>query len=240
MRRAITWLFLFSVLAIGLIEVRGYMDRHPQDLPWTAIDLDDPVGQFTAGKLAALGDDAPRCRQLLQDAGTLDRPAPDRLAGDDCGYSDGVVIRVGNARRSAFVPAGLVTACPVAAALLLWDEQVLQPAAQKHLGSEVSGLLHAGSFSCRRIYGRASGRWSEHATADAVDVVGFRLADGRTVSVLNDWQGERPAAAFLREVRDGACGTFTTVLSPDYNAAHRDHLHLDMADRGPGGWKACR
>ena len=46
--------------------------------------------------------------------------------------------------------------------------------------------------------------------------------------------------AFLREVRDGGCRLFTTVLSPDYNAAHRDHLHLDVADRGTAGWTLCR
>ena len=33
---------------------------------------------------------------------------------------------------------------------------------------------------------------------------------------------------------------FATVLSPDYNAAHRDHLHLDQAARGAWGWRACR
>lgn len=240
MRRALFWLFALSLLAILLIEVRGYMDRHPQDLPWTQIDLDDPVGRFTAGKLAALGDEAPRCRALLKDAGTLDRAAPPRSTNADCGYSDGMLLRVGNARTARFAPGGLVTSCPVAAALLLWDEQVLQPAAERHFGSAVTGLLHAGSFSCRRLYGREEGAWSEHATADAVDILGFRLANGRTISVLRDWPRGGPAAAFLREARDGACGMFTTVLSPDYNAAHRDHFHLDMADRGTAGWKACR
>ena len=47
-------------------------------------------------------------------------------------------------------------------------------------------------------------------------------------------------ATFLREVRTGACDLFATVLSPDYNAAHRDHLHFDQADRGGTGWGLCR
>ena len=47
-------------------------------------------------------------------------------------------------------------------------------------------------------------------------------------------------AAFLREVRDGACDLFATVLSPDYNAAHADHFHLDQAARGAIGWRGCR
>ena len=37
------------------------------------------------------------------------------------------------------------------------------------------------------------------------------------------------------DVRDKACRSFGSVLSPDYNAAHADHLHLDMAP-----WMMCR
>jgi hypothetical protein len=146
----------------------------------------------------------------------------------------------GGARSAGFSPAGLVTSCPVASALLLWDERVVQPAARRHFGVGVTSFVHAGSYSCRRLYGRQSGGWSEHATADAIDIQGFGLADGRTVSVLGDWRDQGPDARFLHEVRDGACQLFTTVLSPDYNAAHRDHLHLDTAYRGPAGWRACR
>jgi hypothetical protein len=240
MRRALLWFTLFSLLAVAIIEVRSWFGRHPHDLPWTELSLAHPTGRFTAAKIAALGKDAPLCRQLLQQAGTRDRPAPPRQTGSQCGYADGVSLTAGSARTAGFAPDSLVTSCPVAAALLLWDQRVVQPAAERHFDTGVSALLHAGSYSCRRLYGRSEGAWSEHATADAVDVVGFRLKDGRTVSVLRDWNGDEAEAAFLREVRDGGCRLFTTVLSPDYNAAHRDHLHLDTADRGLSGWSACR
>jgi hypothetical protein len=240
MRRAILWFLLLAVVAVGGIELRAWFNRHPQDLPWTELDLSDPVGRFTASKLAALGSQPAQCRALLSQAGSPDRPAPARTAGAECGYRDGMRLREGGARISAFNPSGLVTSCPVASALLLWDERVVQPAARRHFGTGIVAFQHAGSFSCRRLYGRETGAWSEHATADAVDILGFRVADGRTVSVLRDWDDGGSEATFLREVRDGACRLFTTVLSPDYNAAHRDHLHLDTADRGPGGWRACR
>ena len=62
------------------------------------------------------------------------------------------------------------------------------------------------------------------------------LEDGRRVSVAGDWTGEGPRGAegraFLKRIRNGACRVFSTVLTPDYNAAHRDHLHLDGADWG--------
>lgn len=240
MRRAVLWFLLLSLAAILLIEARAWMSRHPQDLPWSSLSLDQPIGSFTAAKIAGLGEDAPRCRRLLAAAGTRDRPAASRAAGDQCGYQDGMTLAAGNGRGAGFSPAGLVTSCPVAAALLLWDERIVQPAAERHFGTSVRSFVHAGSYSCRRLYGREEGAWSEHATADAVDITGFRLGNGRTVSVLRNWSGNGRQAAFLREVRDGGCRLFTTVLSPDYNAAHRDHLHLDTADRGSAGWTACR
>ena len=69
-------------------------------------------------------------------------------------------------------------------------------------------------------------------------MAGFVLEDGRRVTVAADWNGEGKDAAFLHRARDEACGIFGTVLSPDYNAAHADHLHLDQAARGWGGY--CR
>ena len=234
--RSILRFFLFgTVLAILLIEGAAWLHRHGSDLPWTELDLGAPPGRSTAAKIAELGSDPPRCRALLAAAGGTSRPAPDRFVDDRCGYRDGMRL----AGDIAPAPSGLVTSCPVAAALLVWEREV-QVEAQRTLGTRVRRFLHAGSFSCRRIYGRETGNWSEHATADAVDILGFELADGRTLSVLRDWEDEGSGGRFLRTVRDSACGTFATVLSPDYNAAHRDHLHLDTADRGPAGWRACR
>ncbi|HWU95350.1 MAG TPA: extensin family protein, partial [Sphingomonas sp.] len=158
----------------------------------------------------------------------------------ECGYADGVRLTPGGSRGIAMSPANLGTSCPVAAALSVWEWEVVQPAAQKHFGAQVAEIEHLGSYSCRRMYGRSAGDWSEHATADAIDVAGFRLADGTRIRVVKDWTGGGAKAAFLREVRTGACRLFSTVLSPDYNAAHRDHLHLDEAERGEMGWRACR
>ena len=75
---------------------------------------------------------------------------------------------------------------------------------------------------------------------NAIDIAGFRLEDGTRISVVDDWDEDGPRSVFLRDVRDGACDLFATVLSPDYNAAHRDHLHLDQAARGEMGWRGCR
>jgi hypothetical protein len=110
----------------------------------------------------------------------------------------------------------------------------------EHFGRKVAAIEHYGSYSCRRIYGRSEGTWSEHSTANAVDIAAFRLEDGRRISLIGDWEGDDAESRFLREVRDGSCRLFATVLSPDYNEAHRDHFHLDQAERGAFGWRGCR
>ncbi len=229
------------LLATAGLVAWSYLRGRPQDLPWAPLDLGQPIGLLTGRKLAALDGEPARCAALLGQAGvryatvSARRPAEAR-----CGYDSAVRLESGGARGIALAPAGVAVACPVAAALALWEWDVIAPAAQRHLGARVSRIEHLGSYSCRRLYGRSSGGWSEHATANALDVAGFRLDDGTRVSVLRDWRGDGAEAAFLREVRDGACRVFATVLSPDYNAAHRDHLHLDQAPRGASGWRACR
>jgi hypothetical protein len=227
---------LLALLALGYLAVRDYARRYPQDVPWTALDLTDPVGRFTGRKLAALTQEPAKCRALLRAAASEDVPIPPRLISSDCGYDDGVRLASSDVR---FAPAGLVTACPVAAALHLFEAEV-QRSALRLFNSRVAAIEHAGSYSCRRLYGRSEGQFSQHATADAIDVTGFRLADGTRISVLRDWSDEGPNGAFLHEARDAACRLFATVLSPDYNAAHRDHLHLDQAERGAMGFRLCR
>jgi hypothetical protein len=235
MRGALRIFLFFAFFTILLIEGAAMLQRHRQDLPWTEVDLTAPPGRFTAAKIADLGNDAPRCRALLAAAGNASRTAPPRRPSEGCGYNDGTVLSLGIAPS----PGGLITSCPVAAALTVWERQV-QADARRLLGTSVRRFVHAGSYSCRRLYNRADGPFSEHATADAVDILGFELEDGRRLSLLRDWNGTRAAAAFLRAARNAACPVFTTVLSPDYNQAHRDHLHFDTADRGPAGWRACR
>ena len=218
---------------VGWALVRG----ESADLPWTPLDLGRPVGAFTGRKLAALTNEGGRCRALLRQAGVRYRPLP-RVDAGACGYDDAVALTAGGARAIRLAPAEPPLACPVAAALALWEWDVVQPAARTLLHAPVVRIDHYGSYSCRRIAGTRG--WSEHARADAIDIAGFVLADGRRITVARDWRGTGADARFLHAARDGACRLFATTLSPDYNAAHADHLHLDQAPRGALGWRACR
>ncbi len=233
--RRLLWLALIA--AAGLLAF-VVLRPEPQDLPWTALELAQPIGLFNGRKLAGLGDDPGKCASLLAATGLKVEAVPP-FGAAQCRVADGVRIAVGQ-DMLALAPANVAPACPVVAALAVWNWQVVQPAAQRILGASVARIEHFGSHSYRRLYGRKEGAWSEHASADAIDVSGFVLSDGRRISVLRDWPVADKEAVFLKAVRDGACKLFATVLSPDYNAQHRDHLHLDQAARGEMGWRACR
>ena len=233
------WVLAIEMVAIAYLYAREYVRTHPQDAPWTALRLDDPIGAFTLRKLVALVDERAVCRALLAEAGSGDTTAPPRQSGEDCGYGNGMRLTATEGEAS-LAPAGLVTSCPMAAAMVVFERQVVQPAAVRNLGGPVTAITHAGSYGCRRLYGRAEGRFSEHATANAIDITGFRLADGSIVNILRDWRSQGPKGRFLRDVRDGACRIFSTALSPDYNAAHADHFHLDQAWRGVSCFSVCR
>ena len=119
----------------------------------------------------------------------------------------------------------------------MWEEHSVQPAAQEMLGRQVREIRHIGSYNCRqmRTSSGLSQRMSTHATASAIDVAGFQLDDGRVIRLISDWEGDDATAAFLRGVRDGACGWFGLTLSPDFNRLHADHFHLQSS-----GWGGCR
>lgn len=218
-----------------------------QDLPWKPLDLSLPIGTATSAQVAdyeirrmAAPEEAAAvtdaCIQLLREAGVQVERAEDRDDGGFC-VVQGAVRLTGGA-ITPLAPGGLVMQCPMAVRYVIWDRQVLQPAAREVFGQSVARVDNMGTYACRRIYGQedVNARPSEHARANALDFAGVTLEDGRRVSVLADWNGDGPAGAaggsFLRRIREGACRVFSTVLSPEYNAAHRDHLHLDGAERG--------
>lgn len=126
--------------------------------------------------------------------------------------------------------------CGLAQNFTAWVRHAVAPAALQILGSELVRVETYGTYSCRAIIGggaATANRISEHGTANAVDVSGFVLKDGRRITIERGWNSDDPATReFLKTLHRSACRRFRTVLSPDYNAAHYNHLHLDMG-RGP-------
>ena len=224
-------LTIFVLIAV-LVGGRAWLAENPGSNPWAPLDLRDEPGWATPAKIAALRDDPAQCRAVLERSEVAFTPL-DPVGEAPCP-------RENRTRLDGFPYAGARpdTTCAMAAALEIWRRDSVQPAAQEIFGQDVARIEHFGSFSCRRLYGRDEGPWSEHATANAIDIAGFVLEDGTRIAIVNAWDGEDAEARFLRQVRDGACAAFGTVLSPNYNEAHRDHFHLDQEGRGFGG--VCR
>jgi hypothetical protein len=179
---------------------------------------------------------APQARACLVNLGRSDAnftPLPDQYYGAGCSAVGAV--RLASLRSDAgllqLTNLGPVT-CPLASTLSGWARFGVDRAAQQILGSKLVRIETMGSYSCRNVAG--TNRLSGHASANAVDISGFVLADGRRITVLRDWNAASPQVrAFLGAVRGSACKRFGTVLSPDYNAAHRDHFHLEIGSGRP-------
>jgi len=134
--------------------------------------------------------------------------------------------------------------CPMVAELNAWLADVVQPLAQARFGQKVVELNSMGAYSCRSMNNQYGAPISEHAFGNAIDIGGFRLADGREISVVRDWtHGDDQTQAFLRDVQTGACTHFTTVLAPGSNAFHYNHIHVDLAMHGntsTGARRICK
>ena len=124
--------------------------------------------------------------------------------------------------------------CGLAAPLNTWLDGTVQSSAVDAFGERVVGIDVAASYACRGRNNARGAKMSEHGFGNAIDISAFTLESGRKVSVLTDWNGDRNAKKFLRQVRGKACGEFATVLGPGSDAHHRDHIHLDLQNRRSG------
>lgn len=228
--RQLAFLCLLALAGAGALVASGQVVLPYRYDPFAPLDLKAQRDWLTGFRLARLKRDGGVCLASLESAGVSHRRLPDREGPDGCGLTDAVDL----AANATDLGARVTATCQVAASWLLFEREVLQPAARTHLAQEVRRAEHLGTYACRRIAGSET-RWSQHATANAIDISGFVLANGSRITLLRDWAGDDREAAFLRALRDGACGLFNGVLGPDYNAAHADHFHLDN-----GPFRICR
>lgn len=200
----------------------------------TRIPLPPPITKWENSEILAARD---KCQKLLAGVdkkvkpvkpirhNACGTPAPLKVAGllqnSDAGIS--------------LAPAATMN-CAMTARLALWVEKDLQRLAEKHLGSPVRMIHNMASYSCRHRYNDLSRKISQHALANALDIGGFTLANGETISVLKHWDDEEAPekSAFLKAVHATACKRFIVVLGPEANAAHKNHFHFDL-----GRYRVC-
>lgn len=226
------------LLACLLLAGRGWLREHPGYDPWAPLTLDERPGWATPRKFLAVRTDRATCQGFLERSGIDVTTLPPTGSGT-CRRDDRQRLVAPQALDVRLSPPSAEATCAVDAGMAWWLRKGVQPQAEAILGARVVRIEQLGTYNCRRIGNGDSGSWSEHATGNAIDVSAFILADGRRIAIRRGWKGSVEESAFLHAVRDPACTAFATVLSPDYNAAHADHLHLDQAVRS-GGWRACR
>jgi hypothetical protein len=193
--------------------------------------IPQPSDRHLARPRPSLQPDSAMMRQCTADLtaqGARYRVLPDYRNDSGCSAINAVAL---SAAGASIANLG-ATRCPLASAFVRWVKGPVQQAAQDVYRARVARVVTMGSYSCRQVRGVARASLSEHAFANAIDVSGFVLTNGRTVTVATGWTGAAEDEDFLRRIRKAACQRFQTVLSPDYNVAHRDHLHLDLG-RGP-------
>jgi hypothetical protein len=182
---------------------------------------------------ACMASGAVRAGPFLQ----MSKPVNDRGA---CGIVKPLKVAGLGGGGVAIGPAAMLN-CPMTNFVDRWLAEAVQPAAVAWFGAPVVSIKQISSYACRTRNSERGAPLSEHAFGNALDVAGFTLADGRTVTVKADWNGGDPnARGFLREVFAAGCVRFKTALGPGVRY-HDDHFHFDLAHHnGAGTSRYCR
>jgi len=209
-------LFALPLLAV----LSGCIDR-------PAPSKQQPSRTATRPRPAPPSADLRQCLATLSAQQAVFTPVEDRWYGHACSTVGTVKLAALNTDSATITVTGLgPVTCATSTKFAGWARYGVDRAAQQILGSRLVKIETYGSYSCRNVAGTA--RRSGHASANAIDVSGFVLGDGRRITVLGDWNGGTPAERrFLRVVHDSACKRFGTTLGPQYNAAHENHFHLE-------------
>lgn len=220
-----------AIVILGVACGVGYRYLPSYYNPFVPLELSDPPNRLTHFKLQRLTPE--RCQSLLAQANQrkLISSQPVADSAGECPLAGVVRVRdFGSVKLSS----SFLASCPLALSSALFVEQQARPLTEQLMASRLTRIDHLGSFACRNIYHRPAARRSEHASAQALDISGFRLADGRHITVLRGWKEDKNAA-WLQALLSASCRYYGNGLGPDYNVAHANHFHLGMR-----GYGLCR
>ncbi|MDQ0348402.1 extensin family protein [Ancylobacter vacuolatus] len=213
MTRGVSWFFVAPLVLLGLSGCK--FGLYEQREPWRTEAEERCLAEGRVKPSAFIVPD-----RAINGAGTCGMDHAFRITA----FSEG----------SVEVSPRATLACPMTSAVDQWVTQDVQPAAMAWFGQPVVKVKQMSSYSCRRMNGAKTGKISEHAFGNGLDIAGFVLADGREISVKKDWKGSPDARGFLLTVQADACERFTVVLAPGSNIYHYDHIHIDLMRRASG------
>jgi len=194
----------------------------------------EPTHEDGKGEAAEKSGRDEACLERLKAAGFTFEPATQHTASNSACVIETPVklMAVPVASRGANVrlPEEPMLACRFAERVGHFLGELVAPVIAGRLSFELKGVRTGPGFECRNRNRAANGHLSAHALGLAVDVAAFELANGKLLPIKPD--GDSRGQAAVTAIRTAACGWFTTVLGPGSDAAHTDHMHLDILTHG--------
>jgi hypothetical protein len=210
----------------------------PRERPEPKIEA-EPVEAEKAEPAEPAEPEAPKPPRIYQTAcpavlaGVVEAEMLPPIAENQCGERSPLAVTgvLANGRMVPFSGPATLN-CGMATALPAWAAAIDSYLMARE-NTRIALILVGTSYMCRPRNGVEEADVSEHGFANGLDVVGFELEDGRTVTLAEGWADAlAPEGRLLRFAHDAGCANFTTTLGPEANAAHGDHLHLDLGCHG--------
>lgn len=233
MERRVIWRIVSSLLLVSLLAAvtlgyavySGRIAVPERYNPFTPLDVHAPPGPLTALKRWRTIHDSRLCEATLARSGLVYRPVEDTSNSDGCELKD--VLRITQSEHVRFSAPFLAT-CPLAVGMAFFERQYLQPAAVELFGERVTRIEHVGSDVCRNVNHQHDAALSQHAHANAIDLTGFVLGDGRRITLAR-WDGP-----FARCVVPAPGSRRRVPCIPHDPRSRIQHLAQDPLPRGYG------
>src|SRR5882757_10763978 len=219
------------------VEAPSAAPQNPATATTVPLPHERPAGPAaTATPVPAPPPQPSACRLALTEEIAIAPSVPDIHGPGGCGGEDLVrleAIVLADKHRVSLKPAAILR-CGMATVLADWVRTQVEPLAEGS-GSELRDFDNFDSYDCRGRNGVVGAQLSEHGRANAIDVRGWKLANGQSVELP-----DRNVPRGLREtVLHSVCTRFMTVLGPGSDGYHEDHIHLDLMERH-NNYKICQ
>jgi len=181
------------------------------------------------------------CEQGLRNSKVQFEPVAAPFGDANCPVDDPVRLHaIATPSGLVNLPEGPVFNCRFARQFAMWISETGSAVVLAQTSRRLDKVATGPGYDCRHRNGDSSGKMSEHAAGDAVDITTLTLAGGTTIRMADAIDPASPSYAVLRALRTTACGYFTTVLGPGANEAHKEHYHLDLGVHGKSGnYRIC-
>jgi hypothetical protein len=199
--------------------------------------------QFSNSRMEtnAAGSPDPACQGELRAFGG-EFSVPDEMPNSgECWVSDPVQLTaIATSLGVIEFPGKPILRCGFAVQFSIWASHIAAPVVAGLSEAKLAAISTGPGYECRNRSGDSSGKISEHAFGNAIDIDGLVLSNGQRIEIADALSGENANHRVLMALRMSACGYFTTVLGPGSNAAHESHFHFDLGRHGKSGdYRIC-